>query len=211
MPSIGTEEDVVLRSLTADGVLVHPGYFFDFPANRSWSSSLLPPPDVFADGISRVLRHFDCSDAPAMSAGRPAPGGAAHPAVFLSLLVKLGYRRHRRSAARHAWLAGAGQRVLQLLPLNEMAAGQQSPYSAISAMAIDPIYISVPRRARVRTPPAAKRRSSAADARGPRRACDTSPRVDYAHVRRAEEARAVGGLRTASADEWCRDTARARA
>ena len=44
-----------------------------------------------------------------------------------------------------AWLAGAGQRILQLLPLNEMAPGQQSPYSAISAMAIDPIFISVPR------------------------------------------------------------------
>ena len=42
------------------------------------------------------------------------------------------------------WLAGAGQRILQLLPLNEMAPGQQSPYSAISAMAIDPIFISVP-------------------------------------------------------------------
>src|SRR5436305_7113781 len=42
------------------------------------------------------------------------------------------------------WLAGAGLRVLQLLPLNEMAAGQQSPYSAISAMAIDPIFINIP-------------------------------------------------------------------
>src|SRR5262249_46971281 len=42
-----------------------------------------------------------------------------------------------------AWLAGAGQRVLQLLPINEMAPGQQSPYSAISAMAIDPIFISL--------------------------------------------------------------------
>jgi 4-alpha-glucanotransferase len=42
------------------------------------------------------------------------------------------------------WLASAGQQILQLLPLNEMAPGQQSPYSAISAMAIDPIFISVP-------------------------------------------------------------------
>jgi 4-alpha-glucanotransferase len=41
------------------------------------------------------------------------------------------------------WLAGAGMRVLQLLPINEMAPGQQSPYSAISAMAIDPIFIDV--------------------------------------------------------------------
>src|SRR5205085_1466782 len=40
------------------------------------------------------------------------------------------------------WLAAAGQRIVQLLPLNEMASGQQSPYSAMSAMAIDPIFIS---------------------------------------------------------------------
>ncbi|HUK37167.1 MAG TPA: 4-alpha-glucanotransferase [Vicinamibacterales bacterium] len=42
-----------------------------------------------------------------------------------------------------SWLSAAGQRVLQLLPINEMAPGQQSPYSAISAMAIDPIYLDV--------------------------------------------------------------------
>src|SRR4051794_21264249 len=41
------------------------------------------------------------------------------------------------------WLTDAGQRVLQLLPINEMAPGQQSPYSAVSAMAIDPIFISL--------------------------------------------------------------------
>ncbi len=41
------------------------------------------------------------------------------------------------------WLSRAGQSVLQLLPINEMAAGQQSPYSAMSAMAIDPIYLQI--------------------------------------------------------------------
>jgi 4-alpha-glucanotransferase len=41
------------------------------------------------------------------------------------------------------WMRGAGLRVLQLLPLNEMAPGQASPYSAVSAMALDPIFISV--------------------------------------------------------------------
>jgi 4-alpha-glucanotransferase len=46
-------------------------------------------------------------------------------------------------AAVTAWLAAAGQTALQLLPLNEMAPGQQSPYSAISAMAIDPIFIRI--------------------------------------------------------------------
>ena len=43
-----------------------------------------------------------------------------------------------------SWLAAGGQRVLQLLPINEMDPAEQSPYSAISAMAIDPIYLDVP-------------------------------------------------------------------
>jgi 4-alpha-glucanotransferase len=46
-----------------------------------------------------------------------------------------------------AWLAGAGQHVLQLLPINEMAPGQQSPCWP-SAMAIDPVYIRVDVRVR---------------------------------------------------------------
>jgi 4-alpha-glucanotransferase len=42
-----------------------------------------------------------------------------------------------------AWLRGARQDLLQLLPIHEMAVGQRSPYSAMTAMAIDPIFISV--------------------------------------------------------------------
>ena len=42
-----------------------------------------------------------------------------------------------------AWLREAGISVVQLLPVNEMAHGQSSPYSALSAMAIDPIFIAV--------------------------------------------------------------------
>ena len=41
------------------------------------------------------------------------------------------------------WLDSAGLRVLQLLPINEMPPGERSPYSALSAMAIDPQFISV--------------------------------------------------------------------
>src|SRR5688500_8225185 len=40
------------------------------------------------------------------------------------------------------WMADAGFSFVQLLPINEMADGQNSPYSAMSAMAIDPIFIS---------------------------------------------------------------------
>jgi aspartate/methionine/tyrosine aminotransferase len=58
VPSLEPEEDLVLR-LLADGVLTHPGYFFDFPRESYLIVSLLPPEALFADGLSRVLRHFD--------------------------------------------------------------------------------------------------------------------------------------------------------
>jgi len=41
------------------------------------------------------------------------------------------------------WMAGAGFNRLLLLPLGTMAAGQASPYTATSAMSIDPLYIAV--------------------------------------------------------------------
>lgn len=41
------------------------------------------------------------------------------------------------------WLREAGLDLIQMLPVNEMAFGQTSPYSALSAMAIDPLYISL--------------------------------------------------------------------
>jgi 4-alpha-glucanotransferase len=41
------------------------------------------------------------------------------------------------------WLEQAGLDFVQLLPVNEMQEGQSSPYSALSAMAIDPLFICV--------------------------------------------------------------------
>jgi len=61
VPSVEPEEDFVLRLLATDEVLVHPGYFFDFPRESFLVVSLLPPAAVFADGVARVLRHFDCT------------------------------------------------------------------------------------------------------------------------------------------------------
>jgi aspartate/methionine/tyrosine aminotransferase len=59
VPSIMSEEDLVLGLLAEDGVLVHPGYFFDFPRESFLVVSLLPPAERFADGISRILSRFD--------------------------------------------------------------------------------------------------------------------------------------------------------
>jgi 4-alpha-glucanotransferase len=41
------------------------------------------------------------------------------------------------------WLESAGQHLLQILPINEMPPGEASPYSALSAMAIDPQFITM--------------------------------------------------------------------
>ena len=43
-----------------------------------------------------------------------------------------------------AWCAAAGQSYVQLLPLNEISPGETSPYSSMTAMALDPLYIHVP-------------------------------------------------------------------
>ena len=53
--------NLVLRLLATDEVLVHPGYFFDFPRESFLVVSLLPPPAAFSEAVARVLRHFDCT------------------------------------------------------------------------------------------------------------------------------------------------------
>ncbi len=42
-----------------------------------------------------------------------------------------------------AWLRGAGQRLLQILPPHELSAGESSPYGALTAFGIDPIYVGL--------------------------------------------------------------------
>jgi len=58
VPSMGTEEDLVIN-LVAQGVIVHPGYFFDLPHESFLVMSLLPAEDQFVEGVSRVLRHIE--------------------------------------------------------------------------------------------------------------------------------------------------------
>ncbi len=41
------------------------------------------------------------------------------------------------------WAASAGFSVVQLLPVHEASRGQSSPYAALSAFALDPVYVAV--------------------------------------------------------------------
>jgi aspartate/methionine/tyrosine aminotransferase len=53
LPATRPEEEWVMALLDEKDVLVHPGYFFDFPGEAFVVLSLLPPPDAFADAVHR--------------------------------------------------------------------------------------------------------------------------------------------------------------
>ena len=59
VPAVVPEEDLVLSLLAEDGVLVHPGYFFDFPREAYLVLSLLPRPDRFDEALRRILARVD--------------------------------------------------------------------------------------------------------------------------------------------------------
>ena len=59
VPATRPEDTLVVDLLAAERVLVHPGYFFDFPHEAFIVVSLLPESDVFADAFERTLRFMN--------------------------------------------------------------------------------------------------------------------------------------------------------
>jgi len=53
------EEEMTLELLERDGVIVYPGFFFDFPYEAFLIVSLLPEPRTFATGVRAVLERVD--------------------------------------------------------------------------------------------------------------------------------------------------------
>jgi 4-alpha-glucanotransferase len=84
------------------------------------------------------------------------------------------------------FFARAGQRLVQVLPTQELADGETSPYGALSAFALDPIYIDVERVADVDAALVLPFRPEIEQLRA-------KPAVDYRAVR-ALKKRALGAL-----------------
>jgi aspartate/methionine/tyrosine aminotransferase len=61
VPSVQSEEDLVIDLVENHGVLAHPGFFFDFPREAFLVVSLLVPEPHFSRAAERLLRHFDCT------------------------------------------------------------------------------------------------------------------------------------------------------
>jgi aspartate/methionine/tyrosine aminotransferase len=56
VPETGGEERFALDLLERERILVHPGYFFDFPREAYVVVSALVRPGPFVDAITRLLR-----------------------------------------------------------------------------------------------------------------------------------------------------------
>lgn len=55
LPRTRSDEDWAVRFVSEDGVLAHPGHFFDFAADGFLVVSLLPRAEIFQEGIARIL------------------------------------------------------------------------------------------------------------------------------------------------------------
>jgi len=113
------------------------------------------------------------------------------------------------AAALAAWIARCGGDRLMILPIGTMASGQSSPYSACSAMAIDPIYISLEAVIDFANAGGAPRLSSAANA-----GLDEvrrSTRVQYEQVRRIKQEAFDLAFDHFIAHEWDQHSPRASA
>jgi hypothetical protein len=59
VPAVRTEGALALDLAIRDRVIVHPGFYFDFPTGAYVVVSLLTPPDIFEEGIDRVCRRAE--------------------------------------------------------------------------------------------------------------------------------------------------------
>jgi alanine-synthesizing transaminase len=58
VPATRSDEDLAIDLLTTRGVSIHPGHFYEFPADGYLVASLLTPERTFAEGISRLFSFF---------------------------------------------------------------------------------------------------------------------------------------------------------
>jgi aspartate/methionine/tyrosine aminotransferase len=57
--STRSDEETAIALLEQEGVLIHPGHFFDFPGAGYLVASLIAPEEDFREGIGRVLKVLD--------------------------------------------------------------------------------------------------------------------------------------------------------
>jgi aspartate/methionine/tyrosine aminotransferase len=59
VPALQSDEDLAVRALISKQVSIHPGHFYDFAQEGFLVASLIVPEQEFAEGIRRLLAHFE--------------------------------------------------------------------------------------------------------------------------------------------------------
>jgi 4-alpha-glucanotransferase len=109
------------------------------------------------------------------------------------------------------WMASCGLEVLQLLPMNELAPGETSPYQALSALAADPIYLAVDQMEDVVRCEDAQRTLDSPAVRRDLASWRSAPRVAYQPIRDLKDRLLRMGFAFFVRWEWKADTPRAHA
>jgi 4-alpha-glucanotransferase len=105
------------------------------------------------------------------------------------------------------WMRSAGLDLVMLLPLNEMEEGQSSPYSALSALAVDPIFIAL--RDVQDFHEAGGERALSAEDRSSLEAARSAPAIAYEPVRAVKSAALSLAFSFFHSSHWRSGSARA--
>jgi 4-alpha-glucanotransferase len=107
-----------------------------------------------------------------------------------------------------AWIRRAGQRLLQVLPPHELSAGETSPYGALTAFGLDPIYMDVEALADLDASGVVG--ALGADGSRALERVRAAERVDYREVRALKTRVLRAAFERFHEHEWSRGTPRAR-
>ena len=178
------EDERVVRLLESERVLVHPGYFFDFPREGYLVVSLLTRPDVVPERHRAAAGRRCAADRPRRI--RHAPPTAPWPqcrSARSPLLAALGARAAGIGeigdlGAVAAWLKRAGLRALQLLPVRRCRPARPRPIRRSARWRSTRSTSAWP------TSPISPRSAASRGCRWPIRRCSKAragaPRIDYA-------------------------------
>lgn len=107
------------------------------------------------------------------------------------------------------WFLRAGQRLVQVLPTHELADGETSPYGALSAFALDPIFIDVEKVPELDA--AARARALGDEGKAELARVRSLPSVDYKAVRSLKRRAMALAFHTFRDRELAKDGPRAKA
>jgi 4-alpha-glucanotransferase len=110
--------------------------------------------------------------------------------------------------AAAAWIKQAGHRLLQVLPPHELSAGETSPYGALTAFALDPIYAGIEDVADLDA--SAVRQALGADGLRALERARAADRVDYREVRALKTLALRAAFEAFYAREWSVGTERSK-